>query len=311
MSNYAVITQSLSKKFNQNTALNDCCIEVQQGDIYALVGCPGSGKTTLLNILAGTVRASSGSGRIFNHRLGSQEARKIIGYVPAKPAFYSSLTVLDYLVYMGMLAGISKLEAVRRSVLLLKEIDLYSFRDKKPVDLTPGMKTKISIAQSFLPEPQLILMDEPVSGLDETGKENILQIIKELSLDNCATVVFSAPLWTDIESIADRISVLDKGKVLLSLETADLRNLYGYGVFLLHTTDNQMLLNILQRVFYLKQIIQAEDDLIIVLTKERERFRKDLPTIIHNLKIGLYSFREEEVTVQTISRYLLPGKEEG
>ncbi len=305
MADYAVNANSLYMKYGDKAALNDFSLTVRQGDIHALVGPSESGKTTFLNILAGAIRPTNGTGKIFNKNIGSLEAKKIIGYIPAEPVFYSSMTLADYLVYMGMLSGMSQLEAISRAIVLLKKVELNSFRDKKPRDLTPGMKTKVAIAQGLMSKPLLLLLDEPVSGLDLTGKMGILQIIKELSLNEGLTVIISSDLWTDVQGIADKITLLNQGGVLVSGETSKIRNLYDHDVFFLDTSDNSMLLAVLKRMGYLRQIIRTEKDSIIVVTKEIERFRKDLPGIIYKLEIQLFIFRHENMTLESISRYLL------
>ena len=291
MANYAVVANNLYAKYLNKTVLNDFSLNVATGDIHALVGPAESGKTAFLNIL-------------FNEKIGSLEAKKKIGYAPAKPAFYPSMTLLDYLIYMGMLAGISQLEAIARAIALLKKVELSSFRDKKPGNLTPGMRAKLAIAQSLMAKPYLLLLDEPVSGLDLTGRTAILRLIKELSVYQGLTVIISSPLWTDVESIADKITLLKQGRVLLSGETSEVRNLYSHGVFFLDTSDNSMLFDVLKRMSYLSQIIRTEEDSIIVITREKERFRREIPGVIYKLEIGLLTFEQEDLTMEGISRYL-------
>jgi len=310
MSESAIITQSLGKKYGRISALNDFSFQVEQGDIHALVGSCGSGKTTVLNILAGTVRASGGSGRIFSQRVGSREARKNTGYVSAKTSFYSSLTVMDYLVFMGMITGIGKSEVIFRAEGLLKGVDLYSFRNKKPDALTSGMKKKIAIVQGFISRPGLVLIDEPVSGLDETGKNAILRIIRDLALKNAATVLLSANIWTDVESVADRMTVIDSGKLILSTETNKLGKIYENGVFFLNTSNNEMVIADLQRLPFIKQIIQNEKKELVIITKEKEKFRRVIPGIINDSNIELFSFREEEASLKIITDYLSDSWEE-
>jgi len=307
MNNVATI-QGLGKKYQQITALSDFCLQVEPGDIYGIAGPGGSGKTTLLNILAGTVKPSSGTGRICDYPLGSTEARKVIGYVPFKPAFYPGLSVINYLIYMGMLAGVEKEEAESRAILLLKVIELYSFRDKKPHDLTPGMKTKIGIAQGFISKPKLILIDEPVTGLDESGKLAIWQIIREMSRAYGTSVLVSAENWTDIAPLADKIILLHKGKTLLNADTSVISQIYSHTVFSLKTTDNAGLLAAFENLAYLEQIIlteQGEQGVILVIAKEKDPFPRDLPEILARLNIGLLHFSQEEITTDILCRYLL------
>lgn len=308
MADWAVTVDNLNMKYQNKIALNDLSFTVGIGDIHALVGASEAGKTTLLNILAGTVRPTNGTGKIFDQKIGSLEARKMTGYVPAKPAFYPSMSLLDYLVYMGMLSGVSNLEAISRGIALLKRVDLYSFRDKKPKDLTPGMRTKIAIAQSLMSKPRLLLLDEPVTGLDQTGRIGILQIIREVSINDGVTIIISSSLWTEVEEIADKVTLLKEGKLLLNRKTSEIGDLYRQGIFSINTSANSLLMAVLKRMGYLRKIIRTEKDTLIVITDKIERFRKDLPGVVYKLEIELFAFQQEEINLESISRYLLASE---
>lgn len=304
MSDHAVIIENLFLKYEDKNVLNDLSLTVRKGEIHALAGPEGSGKTTFLNALAGIIPISAGTAKIFGERAGSLESRKKIGYVPAELAFYPGMTVVDYLVYMGMLSGVSHLEAISRAIALLKKIDLNSFRDKRPVDLPIGMKTKIAIIQGLMSKPALLLLDEPVGRLELLGKQSTLQIIEELSRSEKITTIISSNNWLDVQSIADKITLLHQGRALISEKTTAIRELYSYGNFLLETSDNSGLFDILKKIKYLQQLIRTERDSIIVITKETERFRKDLPGIIYKLEIELLKFEQQELNMETISRCL-------
>lgn len=304
VANYAVNVNSLSKRYGKKLVLNDFSWKVAPGEIHALVGTDASGKTTLLNILVGIIKPSSGNCKIFAYQAGSMEAKKIIGYVPAQPTFYSSLNLLDYLVYMAMVSGLKQAEAISRAIALLKRIDLYTFRWKNPVDLPSGMKIKIALAQSLLAKPSLLILDEPVSNLEQAAKTSVLELLQELSKEQELTVILSAGHWSDIEKIATKITILKKGRVLLSEDTAVVRSLFGQGVFALDTTDNSKLFDVLKRMSYLRQITRTEQDSLIVITEERERFRKDIPGVIYKLEIELLAFEQKQLTIESISRYL-------
>ncbi len=304
MSSNAVAAQSLYKKYKKHTILNDFNLTVSEGEVHALVGPIGSGKTTVLNILAGTVSPSYGTAKIFNYRVGSMEARKVLGYVPEKPSFYPAMTVLDYLVFMGMLSGVNQLEAIARAIALLKKTDLNTFKDKNPNDLTQGMKTKIALIQALLSRPRLLLLDQPVEGMDQAGKSSILQLVSELAVAEGITVIISSSRWNDISPISEKMTLMHEGKVLLSGDERAIEELFGLGVFSFQTSDNKRLISILQRLPYLKHIIITEKDLITVMTDESERLRKDLPGIIFKLELELTYFQQEEVTSEKLPYYL-------
>ncbi|HHV64232.1 MAG TPA: ABC transporter ATP-binding protein [Peptococcaceae bacterium] len=304
MANYAVNVNNLYKKYGNKMVLNDFNWKVPAGEIHALVGNAGSGKTTLLNILAGIIRPTNGSCKIFSYRLGSLEAKKVIGYVPAQPAFYSSLNLVDYLVYMGMISGLNQTVAISRAKTLLKRIDLYSFRWKKPVDLTQGMKIKIALAQSLLAEPLLLLLDEPVSGLEPVAKMSILELLKGLAGEEEVTVVITAEHWADVASIVDKITILNQGRVLLSADTPVVKSIFEQGVFALDTTDNSKTFDVLKRMSYLQQITRTKQGSLLVITEEIERFRKDLPGVIYKLDQELLTFEQIELTEENLSNYL-------
>ncbi|RNC29104.1 MAG: putative ABC transporter ATP-binding protein YxlF [Candidatus Dichloromethanomonas elyunquensis] len=305
MFNSAVLILDLYKKIDKEAVLNDFNLTIRQGEIHVIAGSTGAGKTTLLNILAGTVQPTNGTVKIFNKKAGSMEIRKRIGYVPAKPAFYPLMTVLDYLVYMGMLSGLEQTEAISRAVFFLKKVELNTFRDKYPTDISPGMKRKIAIAQGMLSEPSLLLLDEPVTGLEQTGKESILQIIHELVQDRNMTVIVTAAQWTDVSGIADTVTIVHEGRSVLSDETANIRDFFNQGIFLMQTSNNNLLLEALRRTEYLKYIVRSEKDIITVITGQVERLKKDLPGILYKLQLELIFFRQEELNMENVIQYLL------
>ncbi|NLI93244.1 MAG: ABC transporter ATP-binding protein [Peptococcaceae bacterium] len=305
MSNHALVVLNLYKKINNKTVLNDFNLAVKQGEIHALTGSAGAGKTTLLNILAGTVQPNNGTVRILNRKAGSLEVQKMIGYVPAKPSFYPGLRVLEYLVYMGILSGLEQFEAVSRAVSLLKKAEMSAFKEKFPLDLPSGMKTKIAVVQSLLSRPSLLLLDEPVTGMDQAGKDSILQMIKEMAASDNITVLLTSALWTDVASIADNITIIQDGRSILSDETANIIEFSSQGVFILQTSNNELLLEVFRRMAYLKYIVRSEQDVITVITGKVERFKKDLPGILYKLQLELMFFRQEEINLGNISQYLL------
>jgi ABC-2 type transport system ATP-binding protein len=214
------------------------------------------------------------------------------------------MTVLDYLVFMGLLSGVNQLDAIARAIALLKKTDLNTFKDKNPNHLTPGMKTKIALIQALLPRPRLLLLDQPVEGMDQAAKSSILQLISELAVAEGMTVIITSSRWTDISPISEKMTWMHEGKVLLSGDARAIEELFELGIFSFQTSDNKRLLPVLQRLPYLKHIIIEEKDLITVITDESERLRKDLPGIIYKLELELTHFHQEEVTPEKLPYFL-------
>ena len=171
--------EQMNKFFGSFKAIDDLSFELEGGKIYGIIGPNGAGKSTTMSLLMGLIFPSSGSGAIKGYPLGSNEAKKLMGYSPEFPNFYSDMSCLEYLVYMGQLSNLDFDTAVKRALELLDEFGLLEHKLKKVAKFSTGMKKKVGLIQAMLHDPEVLLLDEPTANLDPTSRSEIIQTLKK------------------------------------------------------------------------------------------------------------------------------------
>jgi len=182
--------------------------------VLMLMGPNGSGKTTTLEMTAGALRPTRGTVRVCGHDMwgGPREPpRRCVGYSPQKPPLRSELTALENLIWIGMIRGMSLVEAKRRARSLLEELGLADAARKRPRHLSGGMRRRLAIAAAFMGDPRILIMDEPTSGLDPGARRELWHMIRRLAEDRL--VVASTHIASDAEEAADRVLIFHKGRI--------------------------------------------------------------------------------------------------
>ncbi|MEY3738409.1 MAG: hypothetical protein RL544_1187 [Bacteroidota bacterium] len=215
--------QGLTKKFGHHfTAVNDLSFSVNKGDVYGFLGQNGAGKSTTIRMLLSLITPTSGSIEIFGMPLQANRAAIMqnVGAVIEKPAMYEYLTAYQNLKIFSALSGVSKTR-----VQLLNELDVVGLATRAH-DLvrtfSQGMKQRLAIAMAMVNDPQLILLDEPTNGLDPQGIADIRNLILQLSRVQGKTVLVSSHLLSEIEQVATRLIIIDKGCKLVEGDSKDL-----------------------------------------------------------------------------------------
>lgn len=215
--------QGLTKKFgHQFTAVNDLSFSVNKGDVYGFLGQNGAGKSTTIRMLLSLITPTSGSIEIFGMPLQTNRAAIMqnVGAVIEKPAMYEYLTAYQNLKIFSALSGVSKTR-----LQLLNELDVVGLAARAH-DLvrtfSQGMKQRLAIAMAMVNDPQLILLDEPTNGLDPQGIADIRNLILQLSRVQGKTVLVSSHLLSEIEQVATRLIIIDKGCKLVEGDSKDL-----------------------------------------------------------------------------------------
>ncbi|MGN0317786.1 MAG: ABC transporter ATP-binding protein [Lachnospira sp.] len=202
--------ENISKKYGATEALKNTSLELTDG-IYALVGLNGAGKTTLINLLTDNIKRTTGT-ITYNgteiKKLGSKY-RNIIGYMPQEQGYYKNFSGREYLAYIADLKGIRHRKEVVDS--MLKQFNLQSKADDRISSYSGGMKQRLMLAQVLLNNPEILILDEPTTGLDPVERDNFKQYIKELSKDKI--IIYCTHIISDITDLAERIIVIKNGVV--------------------------------------------------------------------------------------------------
>ena len=198
-------------------SLTNCSLTVQQGETFGLLGPNGAGKTTLLKILLSIIRPTSGRGVLLGRPLGDRAVKQRIGYLPENAYFYDYLTGWEFLQFIATIFQIPKSVSQKRIPQLLDLVGLaQSAAQKKQMRrYSKGMLQRVGMAQALINDPEVVFLDEPMSGLDPTGRYRIREIILSLK-EQGKTIFFNSHVLGDVSQICDRIAILAQGKLICS-----------------------------------------------------------------------------------------------
>jgi len=222
----------LRKTYGDFAAVVDSSFEVESGEIFGVVGPNGAGKTTTLKMLAGLIEPTAGSATVAGFDAEDPAMRHQLGFLPEESPLYEDMTPQSYLTFFADLYDVSRADATGRIDESLDRLDL-EYRDRRIGDMSKGMKRKVAIARSLINDPDVLIYDEPASGLDPLTTNSVLEFTRELR-DDDKTVVFSAHNLYHVESVCDRIIIMNEGRIIARGTIEEIRQQYGettYHVF--------------------------------------------------------------------------------
>lgn len=229
-----IATQGLTKYFytpfalKRIPALSDLTLQINPGEVFGYVGPNGAGKTTTFKLLLGFIRPTRGTCLLWGADPRRIEVKARVGFLPESPYFYAYLKVKEYLYFCGHLFGLSRIELGRAVDALLEQVGLSGHRDKLIKHLSKGMLQRLGLAQAMINDPQLLILDEPMSGLDPLGRKEVRDTILHLK-ERGKTIIFSTHILSDVETVCDRVGILLNGRLrdcgpLASLLTPKIRS---------------------------------------------------------------------------------------
>ncbi|MHB8654893.1 MAG: ABC transporter ATP-binding protein [Terriglobia bacterium] len=215
----AIETTNLTKDYpvgfwrkRPKRVLEGLSIQVEKGEVFGLLGPNGAGKSTTLKILLHLVFPSSGTARILGKELHDVSAHERIGFLPENPYFYDNLTAEEFLNYAGALFSLPAAERRSRTGRLLEQVGLTGSRNLQVRKFSKGMVQRLGIAQALINDPELVFLDEPMSGLDPLGRREVRDLILGLK-EQGKTVFFSTHILSDAEMLCDRVAILNLGRM--------------------------------------------------------------------------------------------------
>jgi ABC-2 type transport system ATP-binding protein len=220
--------RGLTKVFYGQTVLSKISLEIERGEVFGYIGPNGAGKTTTLKILAGLIGKYEGDVVIAGANVAKEREKthKLIGYLPQGAGFQQWRTVESALDSLGALSGVPADLRRQRINLLLERFELASARHKKVKELSGGMTQKLGLIQALLHQPPLLVLDEPLEGLDPPSRNLLKDIIRERQREG-TTVLFSSHILSDVEDVADRVGILHGGKLATSGSIRELTRAFG------------------------------------------------------------------------------------
>ena len=212
-------TNNLTKKYRDFVALDNATITIHKGNIYGLIGRNGAGKTTLMKTITTLTNKSGGSFSLFDSEEELTESKRRIGCLIESPAFFGNLTAYQNLKYYSIQKGMVDDKQIDK---VLKVVDLYKEKNKKFKNFSLGMKQRLGIAFAILDNPDFIILDEPINGLDPIGIKEIRDTLKKLNKEEKITILISSHILSELYLIANHFCFIDKGRIIKDLTKEEL-----------------------------------------------------------------------------------------
>lgn len=224
--------QSVSKNYHNHKALDNVTFEVEKGKIFGLLGPNGAGKTSLIRIITSITGADSGQVFLNGEKLSEKHISQI-GYMPEERGLYKKMKVGEQLLYLAQLKDMSKPDAIKEIKYWFEKFDISSWWNKKVEELSKGMQQKIQFIATVIHKPQLLILDEPFSGLDPVNSQLIKEEIYQLRLDG-KTIIFSTHRMEQVEEICEDIVLINQGKIILEGTVQNIRHRFKENIFSIH-----------------------------------------------------------------------------
>jgi ABC-2 type transport system ATP-binding protein len=305
-------TKDLTKKYDELFAVKSLDVKLEPGDVFGFIGPNGSGKTTTMKMLATLLNPTWGEAYVGGYSIYThpKEIRRLIGYMPDFFGVYDDMKVIEYLEFFAAAYRING--AKRRKVCedALELVGLTYKRDAMATSLSRGMNQRLGLARVLLHDPQVLLLDEPASGLDPRVRIEIRQVIKKLGQMG-KTIMVSSHILPELADMCNRIGIIERGELLVNARVDDVMKQVRRQVLLwigVAVVDSE-----LDRAVQLLsehpgvEKIEPRDNLLYVTLKEGVTDYSDLPTLLVSNGLKLTLFREEELNLETAFMALTKG----
>ena len=217
---------NVTKTYGRLTALDNLSVAAPAGAV-GLLGPNGSGKTTMIRTLLGLISIDSGEGRVLGYdiRRHQLEIRRAIGFAPEDECLFPNVDGVDFVAYAGELVGMKRTDAMQRSHEVLDYVGLGEARYRRVESYSTGMKQRLKLASAIVHDPKLIILDEPTNGMDPAGRDEVLQLARDLSQNKGMSLLFSSHLLPDVESVCEHVLVMGKGRLLTQGNIKEMKGL--------------------------------------------------------------------------------------
>lgn len=232
-----IALEGVTKRFAGHTAVEGLSLEVPPGGIYGLLGRNGAGKTTTIRMILGILPADEGTVTLLGNSTNQRSLSARVGYLPEERGLYRKMRVLDHLVFLGETKGVTRAQARRQSRAWLGRLGLSEWERRKIEELSKGMQQKVQFIGALLHEPELLILDEPFSGLDPISSREMRDTVVEIARQG-RTVLFSTHIMEQAERMCDRIAIIAGGRKVLDGSLSDIKREFGTRYVALTFTRN-------------------------------------------------------------------------
>ncbi|EGG35630.1 bacitracin ABC transporter, ATP-binding protein BcrA [Paenibacillus sp. HGF5] len=303
--NYVIQTSDLSKTIKGMSIVSRVNLNVRKGEIYGLLGPNGAGKTTIMKMLTGLILPTSGAIMLFGKNFSetSKEGLKRVGSIIEYPIFFEHMTAMENLQIHCEYLGYYDKRAIHQALDL---VQLEGIEDKKVKDFSLGMKQRLGIARAAITKPELIVLDEPTNGLDPIGIKNMRDLIRTLNQEYGITFVLSSHILGEIEQVADRIGVIQRGQLVDEVTLSDIRKQRTDYIELM-TSNVQKAAFLLEHELRISNIKIVQDQRIRVYDKDVSTSQITKLLIAHEIEIE--EIQKYNSTLEDYFYHQIQGKE--
>jgi len=300
-------TEKLSKWYGNILGLSDVTLDIEAG-ITGLLGPNGAGKSTFLKLVTGQIKANIGSVRINgeevrnNHRLFSK-----IGFCPESDSFYEEMTGWEFVTGLLKLHGLSSSEREKKALKALGIVDLEKNKDRRIKTYSRGMRQRLKFAQAIAHEPEILILDEPLNGLDPLGRRKLIRLIKSLR-DEGKTVIVSSHVLPEIEAMTNDIILIHQGKIFAQGDIHYIRDLidaHPHMISVKCSDPRKVASRFIKEDFILNIDFSSEKDTFVVKTNNRDEFFSRLPRIFIEENIDVKEITSPDDNLQAVFDYLI------
>ncbi|MGC9064347.1 MAG: ATP-binding cassette domain-containing protein [bacterium] len=289
-------TEGLCKYFKDKKALDDLNLDVQDGLIFGYLGPNGAGKTTTIRVLLNLARPTRGTAYVLGEDIrSSRRYLREVGFLPDVPNFYNFFTAREFLSFM---ADISEIDNPKSRIEEVLELVGLKDEKKRIGAYSRGMKQRLGLAQALLPDPKLLILDEPTSSLDPQGRKEILDLIQ--SLRGKKTIFFSTHILNDVERICNRIAIIKEGRLLLEDSIENIKKRYGRYRILIEVDNPERLVDKLKILSQIRSIERKDKNGIVIEVSDILYIQRDIPRIIIQEDLLLERWERLEPSLEDI-----------
>jgi len=307
MSEKLVEIKSVSKFYGKVLGLNDITINFGRG-ITGLLGPNGAGKSTMIKLMTGQIKPNIGTISVLGEKVwNNPRLNTRLGYCPEQESFYDNMTGLEFVSYLARLDGIRKSDARKRSVEVLKKVDLHRDMNRAVGGYSKGMKQRAKIAQSLVNDPELLVLDEPLAGTDPLGRVNILDLIKDLAVEGKHLIISSHVLY-EIERITDEVVLINNGKLVASGNIHEIRDSMDRFPLTvrIRTGDSLTLSRLLIGMSIVSSVSYGDDrNTLLARTTDPGRFYPAFQAMIQDRGIKITEIDSPDDNLDAIFKYLV------
>src|SRR5882762_5535547 len=305
----AVQTVGLTRSYGSMLALNSLDLTINRGDLFGFIGSNGAGKTTTLRILATFLTPSGGQARVLGHDVvrEADAVRHIIGYMPDFFGVYKDMEVTEYLDFFG---ACYKIPTAQREKTVNDVLELVGLSEKKGAligALSRGMQQRLGLARVLIHDPQLLLLDEPASGLDPRARIEMMEILRELQRLG-KTIIISSHILSELETICNRVAIIEKGKLIYAGPVQGVRDQMSTGrvIFVRVSSDQARAVELLKARPEVSEAVALDGQIKVTLVSHETDHSIIADTLVHG-GAKLLALREDELGLEEVLRRRGPG----